>query len=116
MSSDYEHYVAGCRSEGVAPLSAWRFRLLYSGHQRLQDLMERDPHRAPISSAALQRIADLVRRGQEIAATVRPDEDEPGTAASGVREPRVPFEPILTGCAARPLPTPDAPDQSFWRT
>ena len=118
MGSDYEHYLAGCRSEGVTPLSEWRFRLLYTGHLRRQGqaLAEPDPRRAPASSPALEHIADLVRLGQKIEAKVRREGDEPGAAASGVREPRVPLEPLLCGCAARPLPTPDDPDQSFWRT
>ena len=114
MSSDYEHYRAGCRSESLAPFSAWRFHLLYGGYQRTRLRMEPDPHTRPASSPALERHAGLVRLGREIAATARPD--EPGTVTSGVREPRVPFEPVLSGCAARPLPAPDAPDQSFWRT
>ena len=118
MSSDYEHYLAGCRSAGVPPLSEWRFRLLYGGHRRRlgEALTEPDALRVPASSPALEHLADLVRLGQEIEAKVRREGDEPGASASGVREPRVPIEPLLCGCTARPLPTPNDPDQSFWRT
>ena len=68
-----------------------------------------------VSLFVLDGLAAMVSEGYKIAAGGGAEDDEPGAAACGVCEPRVPLEPVLVGCAARALPTPDAPDEAFWR-
>ena len=63
----------------------------------------------------LDGLAAMVAAGYKIAAGGGAEDDEPGAASCGVWEPRVPLEPVLVGYAARALPTPDAPDEAFWR-
>lgn len=116
MENDYECYLLGCRSAGVEPMERERFRLLQEASLRHAAGAEPDRHGDPVPPFILERLATLVAEGYKIAAGGSAEGDEPGAAASGVREPRVPLEPVLAGCAARPLPTADAPDQSFWRT
>ena len=76
---------------------------------------EQDAGHSRFPPFVLEQLAALVAEGYKIAAGGNAEGDEPGAAACGVREPRVPLEPVLVGCAARSLPTPDAPDESFWR-
>ena len=76
-NADYECYLLGCRSAGLAPLEKWRFRML--------------------QEEFLRRAAD----------------PEPAPEHGGI--PPFVQEPVVAGGAARPLPTSDAPDQSFWR-
>ncbi len=113
---DYECYLLGCRSAGVEPVGLWRFRLLQEAYLRHANQAEQDSRGEGISSFVVEQLAALVAEGYKIAAGGNAGGDEPGAAACGVREPRVPPEPVLVGCAARPLPTPNAPDESFWRT
>ncbi len=112
---DYECYLLGCRSAGVEPVGLWRFRLLQEAYLRHAAEVEQEPQDDQVPLFVLERLATLVAEGYKIAAGGGAKGDEPGAAACGVREPRVPPEPVLVGCAARPLPTPDAPDESFWR-
>ena len=112
---DYECYLLGCRDAGIEPVGLWRFRLLQEEYLRRTAEAEQDPRADPLPPFVLERLAALVAEGYKIAAGGGAEGDEPGAAACGVREPRVPREPVLVGCAARPLPTPDAPDESFWR-
>ena len=116
MENEYEYYLLGCRSAGMEPVEAWRFRLLQEAYLRHAAEAEQDPRNAHVPLFVLDGLAARVAEGYKIAAGGGAEGDEPGAAACGVREPRVPLEPVLVGCAARPLPTPDAPDQSFWRT
>ena len=114
--TDYKCYLLGCRSAGIEPLEEWRFRMLQSEYLRQassHDLWER---RSPVPEFVLERLASLVAEGYKIAAGGSADGDEPGAAAAGVREPRVPREPVLSASAARSLPSADSPDTSFWRT
>ena len=115
MDNDYKCYLLGCRSAGVEPMEAWRFRLLQEAFLRHAAEAEQNSHGDQVPPFVLERLAALVAEGYKIAAGGNTEGDEPGAAACGVREPRVPWEPILVGCAARPLPSPDAPDESFWR-
>lgn len=115
MDQDYEWYLLGCRSAGLEPLEPWRFRLLQDDYLRHATEVEQESGRNAVPPFVLERLAALIAEGARIAAGDGAEGDEPGAAACGVREPRVPREPLLVGCAARPLPTLDAPDQSFWR-
>ena len=124
MESEYDYYLIGCRTKNVKPLSPWRFRVAYAWYQR-----EADKPFAEILALGLKQRAELVARldryktlaelvllGYKPAQFIRPPEDDkPDLTPSGDREPRVPNDPVLTGCAARSLPSPNAPDQSFWR-
>ena len=110
--NDYEHYLLGCRSAGEEPVGLWRFRTLQEAYLRQVAEAQQSSRGDQVPQFVLER---LVAEGYRIAAGGNAEGDEPGTAACGVREPRVPREPVLVGCAARPLPTADAPDQSFWR-
>ncbi len=116
MDNDYNCYLLGCRSAGLEPIEEWRFRVLQEDYLRHAAGAEQDTRGDLVPPFVLERLAALVAEGYKIAAGGSAEGDEPGAAACGVREPRVPLEPILVGCAARPLPTPDAPDESFWRT
>ena len=114
-NNDYKCYLLGCRSAGVEPMELWRFQVLQEAFLRHAAGAQQDPQGDQIPSFVLERLAALVAEGYKIAAGGSAEGDEPGAAACGVREPRVPLEPVLVGYAARPLPTADAPDQSFWR-
>ena len=109
---DYECYLLGCRSAGEEPVGMWRFRTLQEAYLRQVAEAQQASRGDQVPPFVLER---LVAEGYRIAAGGKAEGDEPGAAACGVREPRVPLEPVLVGCAARSLPTPDAPDESFWR-
>ena len=112
--TDYECYLLGCRSAGIEPLEGWRFQVLQEEYLRRATELEQSP--SPISDFVLEQLATVLAEGYKIAAGNRGDGEEPGAAAAGVREPRVPRQPVLSASAARSLPTADAPDTSFWRT
>ena len=114
--TDYKCYVLGCRDEGEEPLEEWRFRLLQEELGRRANNPELRAGHSPVPQFVLEQLALRVAEGCKIAAGGNADGEEPGAAACGVREPRVPSEPVLVGSAARSLPAADAPDQSFWRT
>ena len=114
--TDYECYLLGCRSAGIEPLEEWRFRLLLDRERHQASAHEMWERHSPVPEFVLERLASLVAEGRRIAAGDGADGEEPGAAAAGVREPRVPLEPVLTASAARPLPPADGPDTSFWRT
>lgn len=116
METDYECYLLGCRSAGIEPVSVWRFRLLQEAYLRHAAGAEQDIQGDQIPELVLKQLGTLVAEGYKIAAGRTAEGDDPGAAACGVREPRRPLEPVLVGCAARALPTPDAPDEAFWRT
>ncbi len=86
----------------------------------MQDILSRSPQNRPRILARWQRLqclAELVRRGQDIADRARrygSDDGEPGAAGAGVREPLPPRVPVLAGCAARPLPTDDPLKGNDW--
>lgn len=107
MKSDYNYYVIGCDGTRLMPLPQWRFQLAYATSQRGWRLAY-----GPLRGG---EVAGLVRRGKIAAGDGHSDLEE-GGAASGVRQPRSPQEPVLTAQAARPLPSADAPDTAFWRT
>jgi hypothetical protein len=115
MDKDYECYLLGCRSAGVEPMEEWRFQVLQEAYLRHAAGAEQNPHDASVPPFVLERLAALVAEGYKIVSGGNAEGDEPGAAACGVREPRVPLEPVLVGCVARPLPIADAPDESFWR-
>lgn len=115
-NTDYECYVLGCRNSGEDPVEEWRFQLLQQEYLRRATNQELWADRSPIPQFVLEQLALRVVEGYKIAASGTADGEEPGAAACGVREPRVPLEPVLAGSAARSLPTDDAPDRSFWRT
>ncbi len=115
MDKDYECYLLGCRSAGLEPLEHWRFRLLQEKFLRRAAESEQESGQDRIPSFALEQLAAMIAEGYKIAAGGGEEGEESGAAACGVREPRVSLEPVLIGCAARPLPTPDAPDEAFWR-
>lgn len=129
MGTDYDHYLGGCREKGLQPISSWRFRVAFAWYQReshkpFADILALGLKQRARFVARLDRYKTLMElafpgRGTSGASGPHEDnkreDDKPGTESSGDREPRVPLEPMLTGCAARPLPIPDAPDQSFWR-
>lgn len=112
--TDYKCYLLGCRSAGIEPLEEWRFYVLQAEYLRRAAEPEQSP--SPISDFVLEQLATVLAEGYKIAAGNRGDGEEPGAAAAGVREPRVPREPVLSGSAARPLPSANSPDTSFWRT
>ena len=112
---DYECYLLGCRSAGIEPVGQWRFKLLQEVYLRHAAEVGQDARGDEIPELVLKQLATLVAEGYKIAARGGAGDDEPGAAACGVREPRTPLEPVLVGCAARALPTPDAPDEAFWR-
>ncbi len=115
--TDYECYLLGCRNAGENPLEEWRFRLLQAEYLRRAAHQELWADRSPIPLFVLEQLAALVAEGYKIAAGGGSENgDEPGATACGVRQPRVPLEPVLAGSAARSLPILDAPDLSFWRT
>ena len=115
--TDYKCYLLGCKSAGVEPLEKWHFQLLQEEYLRWTAEPDGKPERAPIPPFVLEQLASLVAEGYRIAAGGSADSEEPGAAAAGVREPRVPLEPVLAGSAARSLPIGgSAPDTSFWRT
>ena len=113
--TDYECYLLGCESAEVEPLEEWRFRVVQKEYLRRPDISAWSSP-SPISEFVLEQLARLVAEGCKIKAGGNGNSEEPGAAASGVREPRVPREPVLAGSAARSLPSPDTPDSSFWRT
>ncbi len=113
--TDYECYLLGCRSAGIEPVGLWQFKLLQEAYLRHAAEAEQDARGSQVPLFVLDGLAALVAEGYKIAAGGNAEGDEPGAAACGVREPRVPLEPVLVGCAARALPTPDAPDEAFWR-
>ena len=115
--TDYICYQFGCQSAGIKPLEEWRFRLLQEEYLRRASELEQTLAQSAIPSLVLEQLALLVAEGYKIAAGgENTDGEEPGVAASGVREPCVPREPVLVGSAARSLPSPNTPDSSFWRT
>ncbi len=122
--ADYVCYLLGCQSAGIVPLEVWDFRVLQA--EFLRRAAEPDAPPSDIPVLVLEQLALVVAEGYEIAAsggTLSPrndtsskNDEPPGSAACGVREPRVPpREPVLAGSAARPLPLSTAPDLSFWR-
>jgi len=113
---DYKCYVLGCRNEGEEPLEEWRFRLLQEEYLRRANNSKLWAGRSPVPQFVLEQLALRMAEGYKIAAGGTAEGEDPGAAARGVREPRVPLEPVLAGSAARSLPQSDAPDQSFWRT
>ena len=115
-NTDYKCYQLGCRSAGEEPLEEWRFRLLQEEFLRRDASGELEAGSAPIPQFVLEQLVSRVAEGYKIAAGGSAENDEPGAAACGVREPRVPAGPVLAGSVARSLPSPDAPDNSFWRT
>lgn len=115
-NTDYECYLLGCRSAGIEPVGEWRFRVLQEAYLCRVVEAGQNAQGDPIPLSVLEQLATLVAEGYKIAAGGGAEDDEPGAAACGVREPRRPLEPVLVGCAARALPTADAPDESFWRT
>ena len=112
--TDYKCYLLGCRSAGIEPLEEWRFQVLQAEYLRWAAEPEQSP--SPISAFVLEQLAALTAQGYKIAAGKSADGEEPGAAAAGVREPRIPREPVLSASAARSLPSSDSPDTSFWRT
>ncbi|MGI4788073.1 MAG: hypothetical protein ACRYFS_04405 [Janthinobacterium lividum] len=113
-NTDYECYLLGCRSAAMEPHEEWRFRLLQEEFLRRAAAPEQQDYSIP--SYVLEHLVSLIAQGYKIAAGGSTAEgDEPGAAACGVREPRVPPEPVLVGSAARSMPTLNAPDESFWR-
>ena len=117
METDYKCYLLGCQSAGIDPLEEWRFRLLQQEYLRRAAEPDQRPEALDIPAFVLEQLASLVAEGYKIAAGGGSAEgEEPGAAAAGVRESRVPCEPVLAGSAARSLPSPDSPDTSFWRT
>ncbi len=114
--NDYECCLLGCRSANVEPLEEWRFRLFQEELLRRATNQELWADRSPIPQFVLEQLALRMAEGYKIAAGGTADGEEPGAATCGVREPRVPLEPVLAGSAARSLPTADAIDESFWRT
>lgn len=125
MKTSYQYYVLGCHDAGLLPVSAWRFNIAYGKYlqdrgNEMQDILSRSLQQRPRILARWQRLqflADLVRRGQDIADRVRrygSDDEEPGAAGAGVREPLPPRVPVLAGYAARPLPTDDPLKGSDW--
>lgn len=112
--TDYKCYLLGCRSAGIEPLEPWRFQVLQAEYLRRASEPEQPP--SPISDFVLEQLATVLADGYRIAAGNRDDGEEPGAAAAGVREPRVPLEPVLSASAARSLPLAGSPDTSFWRT
>jgi len=113
--TDYECYLLGCRSAGIEPLEEWRFRMLQAEYLR-RAAEPGQPNPSPISEFVLEQLAALTAQGYKIAAGKSADGGEPGAATAGVREPRVPREPVLSASAARSLPLADSADNSFWRT
>lgn len=97
MKSDYDYYVIGCGNSNLTPLPQQQFQQTY------------------VSSEEGDIVSTLVRLGKAAAGDTGSLDGE-GGAASGVRQPRSPQEPVLTGQAARSLPSVDAPDTAFWRT
>lgn len=125
MKTNYQYYVLGCHDAGLLPVSAWRFAIAYGKYLRdrgseTRDMLGHDVrHRSRLLARwqRLQFLADLVRRGQDVADRARrfgSDEDEPGAAGAGVREPVPPRVPVLAGCAARPLPSEDPLKGNEW--
>ena len=114
--ADYKCYMLGCRSAGMEPVGIWRFRLLQEAYRRHAAEAGRNQQGATVPPFVLEQLAKMIAAGYKIAAGGAAEDDEPGTAACGVREPHRPLEPVLVGCAARALPTADALDESFWRT
>jgi hypothetical protein len=114
--TDYKCYLLGCRSVGEKPLEEEHFRALQEEMGKRANNQELWAGRSPIPLFVLEQLAQHVAKGYQVAAGGNANGEEPGTAACGVREPRVPLEPVLAGSAARSLPNLDAPDQSFWRT
>ena len=111
----YECYVLGCQDAGLEPLEEWRFLVLQREFVRRATEPDWEHTPSPISAFALDQLVSLMAQGTKIAAA-RSDGEEPGAAAAGVREPRIPREPVLSASAARSLPSADSPDTSFWRT
>lgn len=114
-NTDYECYALGCRNAGEEPLEEEHFQALQEEYLRRANTQGLWADRSPIPQFVLEQLAVRVAEGYKIAAGGREDGEEPGAAASGVREPRVPREPVLAGSAARSLPSSHTPDQSFWR-
>ncbi len=118
--ADYVCYLLGCQDAGIEPLEEWRFQLLQQ--ESLRRAAEQEPRHAQVPPFVLEQLARMVAEGYKIAAgggkqpASDDSDEEPGTAACGVREPRRPLEPVLAGSAARSMPQSNAPDQSFWRT
>lgn len=120
MKSDYDYYVIGCDSSNLTPLPQQQFQQIYdrpvSGISLLKGVIS--SYKTFQQTYAASQAGDLVRSLVRLGKTAAGDtgsQDE-GGAASSVREPRSPQEPVLTGQAARPLPNADAPDTAFWRT
>lgn len=136
--NDYQWYLYSCGTEGIRPVSARRFAICLqawlSGHEEYDalDLLSL-PHRQRLRLmrrwSRLNRLARLADagRGTITAGTVTtvprqpsrenlwlPNDDPPPDAAPGVREPRWPVEPVLSGIGARPIPRPDAAPEPRW--
>ena len=97
---DYECYLLGCRSAGIEPVGFWRFELLQEAYLRHAAEAEQDARGSQVPLFVLEGLAAMVAEGYKIMAGGNAEGDEPGAAACGVREPRVPLEPVLVGCAA----------------
>ena len=99
-------------------LSEWRFRVIYAARQQertrqFSDVLDLPLEKRPRALARLMRqveTEELVRLGRQIFVGTDSDGEDGGAAASGIREPRVPPEPILTGFSTRPIPVLDGPD------
>src|SRR3569833_4190994 len=114
MTQDYTFYLSGCSEEGERPLAYWRFYLAYGSYQRyFYDAFERDlqtgelrlrkDYMPLVRWSRLRRLAKQVDRGRELAQSGPRylDDDEGQTGGPGVREPRRPISPLLSGAGAR---------------
>lgn len=140
--NDYQWYLYSCGKEGTRPISARRFRVLLDTYKRDfaafvgLDLFPLRPRQRVRMLRRWTRLCEVARladagRGTITAGTVinnprqvppddRPEfggsgpKDDPPGAAPGVREPRRPIEPLLSGVGARPIPRPGSPSEPRW--
>jgi len=119
MKQDYYFYLSGCREEDETPLPYWRFLLAYSLYQRhfydavdfdlaTGELRLRKDYFPLVRWSRLRRLAKAVDRGRELAqsGSWRFDEGDEQSGGPGVREPRRPISPLLSGAGARSFDPP----------
>lgn len=126
--NDYQWYLYSCGQSGLKPLSAKRFKILLGAYITnfrsdmtidMSTLSERKQRRLIRRWRLLTEVANLADAGRGVitAGTVidRPavkpkttptdhEDDIPPDAAPGVREPRRPLVPLLSGSGSRAYP------------
>lgn len=123
---DYDYYLSACRQTSELPMHRWQFCVAYSLYRHLLEpfdfnryadveqaqsetgeTRQRKNYLSLIPWTRFRELACLVDRGRALAQSESTGFDDDGQAGGpGVREPRRPKAPILSGSAARSIEPP----------